>query len=49
MAELDAALDAIDAHDGAAYIEVMIPDEESQPLPDDVIDRGYKLRTPGGH
>jgi len=49
VAELDAALDAIDAHDGAAYIEVMIPDEESQPLPDDVIDRGYKLRTPGGH
>ena len=25
----------------------MIPDEESQPLPDDVIDRGYKLQTPG--
>ena len=51
VAELDAALDAIDAHDGAAYIEVMIPDEESQPLPEDVIDRGYKLRTPGdrGH
>ena len=48
VAELDAALDAIDAHDGAAYIEVMIPDEESQPLPDDVIDRGYKLRTPRG-
>jgi len=48
VAELDAALAAIDAHDGAAYIEVMIPDEESQPLPEDVIDRGYKLRTPGG-
>jgi indolepyruvate decarboxylase len=51
VAELDAALDAIDAHDGAAYIEVMIPDGESQPLPEEVIDRGYKLRTPGdrGH
>lgn len=47
VAELDAALDEIEAHDGAAYIEVMIPDEESQPLPDDVIDRGYKLQTPG--
>lgn len=47
VAELDAALDAVETHDGAAYIEVMIPDEESQPLPDDVIDRGYKLRTPG--
>jgi indolepyruvate decarboxylase len=46
VAELDAALDAIDAHDGAAYLEVMIPDEESQPLPEEVIDRGYKLRTP---
>ena len=46
VAELDAALDAVDAHDGAAYLEVMIPDEESQPLPDEVIDRGYKLRTP---
>lgn len=48
VAELDAVLDRIDAHDGAAYIEVMIPDEESQPLPEDMIDRGYKLRTPRG-
>ena len=47
VAELDDALDAVEAHDGAAYIEVMIPEEESQPLPDEVIDRGYKLRTPG--
>ena len=48
VAELDAALDAVDAHDGAAYLEVMIHDEESQPFPDEVIDRGYKLRTPRG-
>ena len=48
VAELDAALDAVDSHDGAAYLEVMIPDEESQPFPDEVIDRGYKLRTPKG-
>jgi len=47
VAELDAALDAVEAHDGAAYLEVMIPNEESQPLPAEVIDRGYKLRTPG--
>jgi indolepyruvate decarboxylase len=47
VAELDDAFDAIAAHDGAAYIEVMIPNEESQPMPEDVIDRGYKLRTPG--
>ncbi len=47
VAELESVLVDIEAHDGAAYIEVMIPDEESQPLPEDVIDRGYKLRTPG--
>lgn len=46
VAELDDALDAIAKHDGAAYLEVMIPDEESQPLPEQIIDRGYKLRTP---
>jgi indolepyruvate decarboxylase len=46
VGELDAAFDAIEAHDGAAYVEVMIPGEESQPLPAGVIDRGYKLRTP---
>jgi hypothetical protein len=43
----DKALEDIEDHDGAAYIEVMIPGEESQPLPEDVVDRGYKLRTPG--
>ncbi|MGV0990999.1 MAG: alpha-keto acid decarboxylase family protein [Mycobacterium sp.] len=47
VAELDAAFEAIEAHDGAAYVEVMIPDEESQPFPDAVIDRGYKVATPG--
>lgn len=46
IAELDAALARIAAEDCAAYIEVMIPNEESQPLPDAVIDLGYKLRTP---
>jgi indolepyruvate decarboxylase len=46
VAELDAVLDQIDAHDGAAYIEVMIPNEESQPLPESTIDSGYKLKTP---
>ena len=46
VAELDAVLDRIDSHDGAAYVEVMIPNEESQPMPESVIDRGYKLRTP---
>ena len=46
VAELDAVLDQIDAHDDAAYIEVMIPNEESQPLPESTIDSGYKLTTP---
>jgi len=46
VAELDQALAAIDHHDGAVYIEVMIPNEESQPLPPETIDRGYKLMTP---
>ncbi len=46
VAELDAVLDQIDTHDGAAYIEVMIPNEESQPLPESTIDSGYKLNTP---
>ena len=46
VAELDAVLDAIDRHDGAAYVEVMIPGEESQPLPIEMKDRAYKLRTP---
>ena len=47
VAELEQALTAIGGDDRAAYIEVMIPNEESQPLPADVQDRGYKLRTPG--
>jgi indolepyruvate decarboxylase len=46
VVELEQALTAIKAHDGAAYIEVMIPNEESQPLPPETIDRGYKLMTP---
>jgi indolepyruvate decarboxylase len=46
VAELDKALDDIESHNGAAYVEVMIPDEESQPFPDAAIDRAYKLRTP---
>ena len=46
VAELDAVLHRIDGHDAAAYVEVLIPNEESQPLPDAVIDAGYKLRTP---
>jgi indolepyruvate decarboxylase len=46
VGELDNALARIAAEDSAAYIEVMIPNEESQPLPPEVIDSGYKLQTP---
>ena len=48
VAELDTVLDKIETHEGAAYVEVMIPNEESQPMPDEMIDRAYKLRTPRG-
>jgi indolepyruvate decarboxylase len=46
VAELDQALEQIDAHPGAAYVEVLIANEESQPLAEAAIDRAYKLRTP---
>ncbi len=46
VAELDEVLVQIDAHDGAAYIEVMIPNEESQPMDASIIDNAYKLNTP---
>ncbi|MCP9883801.1 alpha-keto acid decarboxylase family protein [Synechococcus sp. ATX 2A4] len=46
VTELDRVLDRIDGHDGAACIEVMIPDEESQPMDECIIDSGYKLHTP---
>jgi indolepyruvate decarboxylase len=46
VAELDQVFEEIEGHDGAAYVEVMIPDEESQPMAEDVIDRAYKLQTP---
>lgn len=46
IGELEDALSAIEAGDTAAYIEVMIPESESQPLPDAAIDITYKTRTP---
>ncbi|WP_246833793.1 alpha-keto acid decarboxylase family protein [Synechococcus sp. CB0101] len=46
VAELDLVLDQIDAYDSAAYVEVMIPNEESQPLPESTVDSGYLLKTP---
>ena len=46
VAELEAVLDKIEKHDGAAYIEVMIPEQESQPLPSAITDLDYKLAIP---
>ena len=44
--ELDEALDELKAHNNGAYIEVMIPESESVPLPAGVLDAMYKLETP---
>ena len=46
VAELEDAISKIGKHDGASYIEVMIPESESQPFPEDLIDKMYKFRTP---
>jgi indolepyruvate decarboxylase len=46
VAELDDILAKIENHDGAAYIQVLIPEAESQPLPAEIIDHDYKLRVP---
>jgi indolepyruvate decarboxylase len=44
--ELDDIIRKIESHDGAAYIAVMIPKEESQPLPEWRKDQAYKVATP---
>ena len=46
VTELQQALAAINAHDGAAYLEVLIPAEESQPLSEDVIEMMHQTATP---
>ena len=46
VTELEQSLAAINAHDGAAYLEVMIPPEESQPLSEDVIEMMHQTSTP---
>ena len=44
--ELDDIIRKIESHDGAAYVAVMIPKEESQPLPEWRKDQAYKVATP---
>ncbi len=46
VAELEDAIKRIESSDAPAYIEVMIPAAESQPVSDAKKDQLYKLRTP---
>ena len=46
VAELEKALAEINAHAGAAYLEVVIPAEESQPLAKEVIETMHQTATP---
>lgn len=46
IGELEAALQKAKDFPGASYLEVMIPPEESQPLPEPVRDIVYKTGTP---
>jgi hypothetical protein len=42
VAEFESALQTARNHPGACYLELMIPPEESQPLPKKTINRIYK-------
>lgn len=46
VAELEEVLAKIEKLDGAAYVQVLIPESESQPLPAEDIDNDYKLKVP---
>lgn len=46
VAELDALIQRVQNNSAPAYIEVMIPAEESQPVADSVKEQMYKLRAP---
>ncbi len=46
VAELDAAIERANKHDGASYIEVMIPAAESQPLPESIQNQIYQSNIP---
>jgi indolepyruvate decarboxylase len=46
VAELEQAIATAQTHDGACYIEVLIPEAESQPLPKAMIDQIYKTDVP---
>ena len=46
MAECEQALAEINAHPGAAYLEVAIQAEQSLPLASEVIETMYQTATP---
>lgn len=46
VGELDAAIDALRSVRTAAYLELMIPSAESQPLPEAILQQLYKTATP---
>lgn len=46
VTELDAAIEKANSFDGASYIEVMIPPEESQPAPVQLQNHVYKSNIP---
>lgn len=46
LLELDDALTHARRHDGAAYLEIVIPPEESLPLPRQLIERFHLSKTP---
>jgi len=46
VSELEQALEEINDHQGGAYLEVIIPAEESQPLAEEVIETIHQTTTP---
>ena len=46
VGELENVLAEATGGDQAVYVELMIPESESQPLPAEIIDQVYKFRTP---
>jgi len=46
IGELETAMEKAKSFAGASYIEVMIPPEESQPLPEALLNVAYKTATP---
>jgi indolepyruvate decarboxylase len=47
VAELEAAIEKANTHDGASYIEVMIPAAESKPVDTALLNHVYKTNIPG--